>query len=118
MAFRQCMRCARGMMAVLGSEAPQWRCELCQDRQPMEDSETLVAAGRGGAAEMSKDTTLFQQYVRFMGRDSTAVKVRGWCAQCKAETIMTRAFLGVDEQVVYGCPCGASYRRLPQKPKG
>lgn len=115
MAFRVCPKCERGMSVELATGKPVWRCNLCQFWTEVPDEETLIAEGRGGAAAITQDTTLFRQYEQMAGQDPTAVKELNYCPACKQTTAMTRAFLGADEQVLFGCPCGATYRQRPAK---
>lgn len=114
--FRACDKCARSMVVMVASGKPHWRCEMCPAKEELEDDETLIVEGRGDAAAISRDPSLFRQYMHTAGQDPTAVKVHGWCRKCKKETVMTRAFLGEDEQVLYGCPCGENYQQKPVKP--
>lgn len=100
--FRTCPFCARTMTVVLSGNDTHWRCELCPHHSPFNDVETLIASGNGGAAP-PHGATLYQQYERIVGQDPTANKIYGNCTQCKKQTVMTLAFLGEDEQTLYGC---------------
>lgn len=100
------------MTVVLSGSTTHWRCELCPYSAAFADSETLIASGSGGAAP-PHGADLFQQYESILGQDRTANKVYGNCTTCKKRTVMTLAFLGDDEQPLYGCGCGTNFRSLP-----